>query len=69
MAFVQMLGLWRERHRRRQELATLSDRDLRDTGETRDLVAHEASKWPWQAWHPQLQAFEEEARCRTLGQS
>ena len=66
VALVQMLGLWRERHRRRQELAMLSDRDLRDTGVTRDLVAHEASKWPWQAWHPQLQAFEEEARRRPL---
>ena len=68
VAIVQMLGLWRERHRRRQELAMLSDRDLRDTGVTRDLVAHEAAKWPWQAWHPQLRAFDEAARRRTLGQ-
>jgi uncharacterized protein YjiS (DUF1127 family) len=68
VAIVQMLGLWRERHRRRQELAMLSDRDLRDTGVTRDLVAHEAGKWPWQAWHPQLRAFDEAARRRTLGQ-
>ena len=68
VAIVQMLGLWRERHRRRQELAMLSDRDLRDTGVTRDLVTHEAGKWPWQAWHPQLRAFEEAARRRTLDQ-
>ena len=68
VAIVKMLGLWRERHRQRQELAMLSDRDLRDTGVTRDLVAHEAGKWPWQAWHPQLRAFEEAARHRTLGQ-
>jgi uncharacterized protein YjiS (DUF1127 family) len=67
VAFVQMLRLWRDRHRRRQELAMMSEADLRDTGVPRDLVAHEACKWPWQAWHPQLQAFEEVAR-RALGQ-
>jgi uncharacterized protein YjiS (DUF1127 family) len=65
-AIVQTLRLWRDRHRRRQELAMMSDGDLRDIRVPRDLVAHEARKWPWQAWHPQLQAFEEVAR-RTLG--
>jgi hypothetical protein len=46
----------------------MSDRDLKDTGVPRDLVAHEARKWPWQSWHPQLHAFEEAAQRRTLGQ-
>lgn len=67
IAIVQMLRLWQDRHRRRRELAMISDGDLRDTGVPRDLVAHEARKWPWQAWHPQLQAFEEEARRRSFG--
>jgi uncharacterized protein YjiS (DUF1127 family) len=62
VAIRQMLRLWRERRRQRQELAMIRDGDLRDTGVSRDLVAHEFRKWPWQAWHPQLQAFEEAAR-------
>jgi uncharacterized protein YjiS (DUF1127 family) len=66
-AIVQMVRLWRDRHRQRLELAMLPGGDLRDTGVSRDLVAHEARKWPWQAWHPQLQAFEDAARRRTLG--
>jgi uncharacterized protein YjiS (DUF1127 family) len=65
---VQTLRLWRERHRRRWELAMLSDDALKDTGVPRDLIAHEARKWPWQAWHPQLRAFEEAARRQTLAQ-
>jgi uncharacterized protein YjiS (DUF1127 family) len=65
---VQTLRLWRERHRQRQELAMMCENDLKDTGVARDLVAHEARKWPWQAWHPQLRAFEEAARRRTLAQ-
>jgi uncharacterized protein YjiS (DUF1127 family) len=65
---VKLLRLWRERHRQRQELVMLSMRDLRDTGVARELVEHEARKWPWQSWHPQLSALEEAARRRSLGQ-
>jgi holin-like protein len=42
----------------------LYDIDLRDTGLSRDLIAHEGLKWPWQKWHPQLHAFETAARVR-----
>lgn len=66
-AIVQLLRLWRERHRRREELAMLADADLRDTGVSRDLIAHEAKKWPWQAFHPQLQTVEEAAQRRIAG--
>jgi uncharacterized protein YjiS (DUF1127 family) len=64
---VELLRLWGERHRRRQELAMLAEADLRDTGVPRDLVAHEAKKWPWQAFHPQLQTLEEAAQRRIAG--
>jgi uncharacterized protein YjiS (DUF1127 family) len=64
---VRMLRLWCDRHRHRRELAMLLD--LRDTGVSRDLVAHEARKWPWQDWHPQLRGFEEAARRRTSDQT
>ncbi|MGC2412050.1 MAG: hypothetical protein WA459_05055 [Stellaceae bacterium] len=63
-----MLRLWEDRHRQRRELAMMLESELRDTGVSRDLVVHEARKWPWQAWHPQLQAFEDAARRRRLGQ-
>jgi uncharacterized protein YjiS (DUF1127 family) len=63
--FVEMLRLWRDRHRRRQELAMMSDADLRDTGVPRDLAAHEACKRPWQSFHPQLQPLEAGARRRS----
>jgi len=53
------LRLWRERHRQRQELALLTDRELLDAGVPRDLVRHEARKWPWQRWHPRLQSFDD----------
>jgi hypothetical protein len=62
-----MLRLWRDRHRRRQELAMLLDGDLKDIGVAREMVAHEARKWPWQPWHPQLHGLEEEAQRRSLG--
>jgi uncharacterized protein YjiS (DUF1127 family) len=63
-AVVQLLRLWRERHRQRRELTMLPIADLPDTGVPRDLVLHEAKKWPWQAFHPQLEGFEEAARRR-----
>ena len=66
-AVLRLLSLWRERHRRRQELAMLAVADLRDAGVARDLVAHEVRKWPWQAFHPQLQTLEEAAQRRIAG--
>ena len=65
VVILGMLLLWRERHRQRRELMMLLyDIDLRDTGLSRDLIAHEGLKWPWQKWHPQLHAFETAARVR-----
>jgi uncharacterized protein YjiS (DUF1127 family) len=58
------LQLWRERQRQRRELVRLCDLGLRDTGLSRDLIAHEARKWPWQKWHPQLHQFEVAAQAR-----
>jgi uncharacterized protein YjiS (DUF1127 family) len=37
VAIAQVLRLWRDRHRQRQELVIMSDRDLKDTGVPRDL--------------------------------
>jgi uncharacterized protein YjiS (DUF1127 family) len=54
VATARMLRLWRDRHRRRQELAMLLDGDLKDIGVAREMVAHEARKWPWQPWHPSI---------------
>jgi len=59
------MQLWSVRHHRRQELAILSDRDLKDARVTPDLVAHEVRKWPWQKWHPQWQEMDE-VLLRTL---
>jgi uncharacterized protein YjiS (DUF1127 family) len=56
---LQLLRLWRERHRHRQELMQLSARDLKDAGIPRDLVEHEACKWPWQSWNSQWQGLDE----------
>ena len=54
-----LLRLWRARHRHRQELMQMSARDLRDAGLPRDLVEHEARKWPWQEWNSQWQELDE----------
>jgi uncharacterized protein YjiS (DUF1127 family) len=59
-----MLRLWRQRQRQRCELVLLCDLGLQDTGLSRDLIAHEARKWPWQKWHPQLQQFDITARAQ-----
>ena len=56
---LQLLSLWRERHRHRQELMQMSARDLKDAGVPRDLVEHEARKWPWQKWNSQWQGLDE----------
>jgi uncharacterized protein YjiS (DUF1127 family) len=61
------LRLWCERNRQRQELVMLIDPELRDIGVPRDLVMHEARKWPWQRWHPQLQGFDEAILRRIAG--
>ena len=53
------MQLWSARHHHRQELAMMSDRDLKDARVARDLVAHEVRKWPWQKWHPQWQEMDE----------
>jgi len=53
------MQLWSARHHRRQELAMMSDRDLKDARVAPDLVAHEVRKWPWQKWHPQWQEMDE----------
>ena len=56
---LQLLRLWRERHRHRQELMQMSARDLKDAGVPRDLVEHEARKWPWQKWNSQWRGLDE----------
>jgi uncharacterized protein YjiS (DUF1127 family) len=56
---LQLLRLWRGRHRHRQELTQMSARDLKDAGVPRDLVEHEASKWPWQRWNSQWRELDE----------
>ena len=53
------MQLWSARHHRRQELAMMSDRDLKDARVAPDLVVHEVRKWPWQKWHPQWQEMDE----------
>jgi uncharacterized protein YjiS (DUF1127 family) len=63
-AVLATLQLWRGRQRQRRELVLLYDLGLRDTGLSRDLIAHEARKWPWQKWHPQLRQFEVTAQAR-----
>src|SRR5215471_12495705 len=50
---LQLLRLWRARHRHRQELMQMSAGDLKDARVPRDLVEHEARKWPWQKWNSQ----------------
>jgi len=53
------MQLWSARHYHRQELAMMSDRDLKDARVARDQVAHEVQKWQWQKWHPQCQEMDE----------
>jgi uncharacterized protein YjiS (DUF1127 family) len=47
-AVVHVVGLWRERHRQRRELALLCARELGDSGVPLDVISREARKWPWQ---------------------
>jgi uncharacterized protein YjiS (DUF1127 family) len=56
---LQVLRLWRARHRHRQELMQMSAPDLKDAGIPRDLVEHEARKWPWQKWNSQWEELDE----------
>jgi uncharacterized protein YjiS (DUF1127 family) len=65
LGVLQLLRLWRARHRHRQELMQMSARDLKDAGVPRDLVEHEARKWPWQKWNPQWHELDE-ALLRTI---
>ena len=64
---LQLLRLWRARHRHRQELMQMSARDLKDAGVPRDLVEHEARKWPWQKWNSQWQELDEVLLRGTAG--
>ena len=59
LGILELLRLWRARHRHRQELMQMSARDLKDAGVPRDLVEHEARKWPWQSWNSQWQGLDE----------
>ena len=55
----QLLRLWHARHRHRHELMQMSARDSKDADVPRDLVEHEARKWPWQKWNSQWQGLDE----------
>src|SRR5215469_6951342 len=58
------MQLWSARHHRRQELAEMSDRDLKDGRVAApDLVAHEVRKWPWQKVAPALARDGRAASC------
>ena len=59
LGIFQLLRLWRARHRYRQELMRMSARDLKDARVPRDLVEHEARKWPWQKWNSQWPELDE----------
>ena len=59
LSIPQLLRLWRARRRHRQELMQMSARDLKDARVPRDLVEHEARKWPWQKWNSQWQELHE----------
>jgi uncharacterized protein YjiS (DUF1127 family) len=45
----ETLHVWRERQRRRSELAQFSDRDLHDIGLSWSDIAHEVEKPFWRA--------------------
>ena len=68
LGVLQVLLLWRARHRHRQELMQMSARDLKDAGLSRDLVEHEVRKWPWQQWNPQWQELDEVLLRKIVGQ-
>ena len=59
LGIVRLVRLWCARHRHRQELMQMSARDLKDARVPRDLVEHEARKWPWQQWNSQWQELDE----------
>jgi uncharacterized protein YjiS (DUF1127 family) len=67
LGILQLLRLWRARHRHRQELMQMSARDLKDARVPRDLVEHEARKWPWQKWNSQWQELDEVLLRRIQG--
>lgn len=46
------LRLWRRRMRERQELAQLSERELRDISASHADVWHETNQWFWRASRP-----------------
>jgi uncharacterized protein YjiS (DUF1127 family) len=59
------LSIWRERHRRRRELAEMSGRELADLGIPPSLAAYEAGRWPWQKISAEWQALGKAYRdCR-----
>ena len=45
---IQVVEVWRDRHRQRRELSFVCARDLRDSGAPIDTISREARKWPWQ---------------------
>ena len=67
MNILQLLPLWGTRHRHRRELIQMSARDLRDANVPRDLVGHEARKWPWQSWNSQWQELDEVSLRKIAG--
>ncbi len=54
---------WRERMRRRRELAVMSERDLVDLGVPPGLAAYEAGRWPWQKASPEWRDLDAADRC------
>jgi uncharacterized protein YjiS (DUF1127 family) len=48
-SIVDVLHTWRQRYRRRAELARLTDRDFHDVGASWSDFAYEANKPFWQA--------------------
>jgi uncharacterized protein YjiS (DUF1127 family) len=54
---------WRERMRRRRDLAAMSERDLADLGVPPGLAAYEAGRWPWQKVSPEWQTLDAADRC------
>lgn len=49
MSITDVLHTWQQRHRRRAELAQLSDQDFHDVGASWSDFAHEANKPFWRA--------------------
>jgi uncharacterized protein YjiS (DUF1127 family) len=46
---IQVVQVWRERIRGRDELRQLDERTLQDVGLSRAQVLHEIDKWFWRA--------------------